>query len=175
MLHRFGGLRGLMNAAGCDLAEVPGATGNWARQLQAAHELFRRHQEEALLRGSPLTSPAESLAYLRAALRDRRREIFCCLFLDTRHRVVASEDLFQGSIDGACVYPRVVAEKALRHGAAAVIVAHNHPSGVAEPSLADQAITRRLKEALGLLEIRLLDHFVIGDGEPVSMASRGML
>ena len=101
--------------------------------------------------------------------------MFLGLFLDTRHRVIACEELFQGSIDGACVYPRVVAEKALRHGAAAVIVAHNHPSGVAEPSLADQAITRRLRDALGLLEIRLLDHFVIGDGTPVSLAARGLL
>ena len=113
--------------------------------------------------------------FLRARLRDRRREVFCGLFLDTRHRVVHWEELFLGSIDGACVYPRVVAEKALLLGAAAVIVAHNHPSGVCEPSLADQAITRRLKDALALLEIRLLDHFVVGEGMPVSLASRGML
>ena len=101
--------------------------------------------------------------------------MFQCLFLDTRHRVIHSEELFQGSIDGACVYPRVIAERALRHNAAAVIVAHNHPSGVTEPSLADQAITRRIKDALALLEIRLLDHFVIGEGSPVSMAARGMI
>ncbi len=87
----------------------------------------------------------------------------------------AFEELFHGTIDGATVYPRVVAEKALRHGAAALIAAHNHPSGINEPSLADQAITRRLKDALALLDIRLLDHFVIGDGQPVSMAARGMI
>lgn len=130
---------------------------------------------EGLSRGSALTSPADTLDYLQSTLQGRRREIFQCMFLDTRHRVICSEELFQGSIDGACVYPRVVAEHALRHNAAAVIVAHNHPSGVTEPSLADQAITRRLKDALALLEIRLLDHFVVGDGTPVSMASRGMI
>ena len=101
--------------------------------------------------------------------------MFACLFLDTRHRVIAFEELFRGTIDGATVYPRVVAERALMLGAAALNVAHNHPSGVSEPSLADQAITRRLKEALALLDIRLLDHFVIGDGQPVSMAARGMV
>lgn len=174
-LHLAGGLRKLLNACPLELAGLPGFEPRWARQIQAVRELHRRHLEEVLRRGAALTSPAETLEYLQTALRDRRREIFSCLFLDTRHRVMACDELFQGSIDGACVYPRVVAERALRYGAAAVIVAHNHPSGVTEPSLADQAITRRLKEALALLEIRLLDHFVIGDGEPVSMASRGML
>lgn len=175
ILDAFGGLRGLLDASTGELARVPGFSPRRVRQLGAVRELFRRQLEEGLRRGKALTSPADTLDYLRAALRDRRREIFTCLFLDTRHRVIACEELFQGSIDGACVYPRVVAEKALRHGAAAVIIAHNHPSGVTEPSLADQAITRRLKDALALLEIRLLDHFVIGEGEPVSMASRGML
>ncbi|KAA9131638.1 DNA repair protein RadC [Marinihelvus fidelis] len=174
-LRRFKGLRGLLDSEPADIARCPGFGAARATQLTAGRELFRRQLEQQLCRGRALTSPAETVDYLRAALRDRRREIFTGLFLDTRHRVIACEELFQGSIDGACVYPRVVAEKALRHAAAAVIVAHNHPSGVTEPSLADQAITRRLKDALGLLEIRLLDHFVIGEGEPVSMASRGML
>ena len=128
-----------------------------------------------LSRGEPLTNPGATADYLNAALRDRSREIFSCLFLDTRHRVIAFEELFQGSIDGACVYPRVVAERALQLGSAAVIVAHNHPSGVTEPSLSDQAITQRLRDALALLDIRLLDHFVVGDGHPVSMAERGMV
>lgn len=131
--------------------------------------------KQKLERGVSLTSPSMTLEYLQCCLKEKKHEIFHVLFLDTRHRVIAGEDLFQGSIDGASVYPRVVAERALRLGAAAIIVAHNHPSGINEPSLADQAITRRLKEALLLLEIRLLDHFVIGDGPPVSMASRGML
>lgn len=147
----------------------------WIRTFQIFGEIFTRQLAESLQRGTPLTSPADTLNYLQRCLQGRRREIFHCMFLDTRHRVICHEELFQGSIDGACVYPRVVAEHALRNNAAAVIVAHNHPSGVSEPSLADQAITRRLKDSLALLEIRLLDHFVIGDGKPVSMASRGML
>jgi DNA repair protein RadC len=147
----------------------------WIRMFQIFGEIFTRQLTESLKRGTPLTSPADTLDYLQRCLQGRRREVFHCMFLDTRHRVICHEELFQGSIDGACVYPRVVAEHALRNNAAAVIVAHNHPSGVSEPSLADQAITRRLKDSLALLEIRLLDHFVIGDGKPVSMASRGML
>jgi len=175
LLHCFGGLRGLQIASRLATGERDGLDDRDATLIRLAHELVRRQLEQSLQRGVALTSPAMTMEYLQTVLRDRRREIFTCLFLDTRHRVITSEDLFQGSIDGACVYPRVVAERALRLSAAAVIVAHNHPSGVSEPSLADQAITRRLKDALQLLEIRLLDHFVVGDGPPVSMASRGML
>jgi DNA repair protein RadC len=175
LLRSFGGLRGLQVASRMPSSERMGLDDRIAAQLQVAKELVRRQLKQSLQRGVSLTSPAMTIEYLQTILRDRKREIFTCLFLDTRHRVIAAEDLFQGSIDGACVYPRVVAERALRLSAAAVIVAHNHPSGVSEPSLADQAITRRLKDALLLLEIRLLDHFVVGDGPPVSMASRGML
>jgi len=175
LLESFGGLRGLLIASRLPANEREGLSDRVAMQLQLAHELVSRQLKQSLQRGVSLTSPAMTMEYLQTVLRDRRREIFTCLFLDTRHRVLAAEDLFQGSIDGACVYPRVVAERALRLSAAAVIVAHNHPSGISEPSLADQAITRRLKDALLLLEIRLLDHFVVGDGPPVSMASRGML
>ena len=175
LLQCFGGLRGLQMASRLAADEREGLDDQAAIQIRLAHELVHRQLKQSLQRGISLTSPAMTMEYLQTVLRDRRREIFTCLFLDTRHRVIASEDLFQGSIDGACVYPRIVAERALRLSAAAVIVAHNHPSGVSEPSLADQAITRRLKDALQLLEIRLLDHFVVGDGPPVSMASRGML
>ena len=175
LLQRFGSLRGLQVASRLTTLEREGLDDEAAFQIRLAHELVQRQLKQSLQRGVSLTSPAMTMEYLQTVLRDRRREIFTCLFLDTRHRVIASEDLFQGSIDGACVYPRIVAERALRLSAAAVIVAHNHPSGVSEPSLADQAITRRLKDALLLLEIRLLDHFVVGDGPPVSMASRGML
>lgn len=175
LLQRFGGLRGLQIASRLATAEREGLDDKAAALMRLAHELVRRQLKQTLQRGVSLTSPAMTMEYLQTVLRDRNREIFTCLFLDTRHRVISSENLFQGSIDGACVYPRVVAERALRLSAAAVIVAHNHPSGVSEPSLADQAITRRLKDALLLLEIRLLDHFVVGDGPPVSMASRGML
>ncbi len=175
LLQRFGGLRGLQIASRLPAGERKGLDDRAATRLRLAHELVQRQLKQSLQRGVSLTSPAMTMEYLQTVLRDRKREIFTCLFLDTRHRVIATEDLFQGSIDGACVYPRVVAERALRLGAAAVIVAHNHPSGISEPSLADQAITRRLKDALLLLEIRLLDHFVVGEGPPVSMASRGML
>jgi len=175
LLQRFGGLRGLQIASRLPAKEREGLDDRTANHIRLAHELVHRQLKQSLQRGISLTSPAMTMEYLQTVLRDRRREIFTCLFLDTRHRVIATEDLFQGSIDGACVYPRVVAERALRLSAAAVIVAHNHPSGISEPSLADQAITRRLKDALLLLEIRLLDHFVVGDGPPVSMASRGML
>lgn len=175
LLKCFGGLRGLQIASRMATEERKGLDDQAAFKILLANELVHRQLKQSLQRGVSLTSPAMTMEYLQTVLRDRNREIFTCLFLDTRHRVIASENLFQGSIDGACVYPRVVAERALRLSAAAVIVAHNHPSGVSEPSLADQAITRRLKDALLLLEIRLLDHFVVGDGAPVSMASRGML
>lgn len=175
LLQRYGGLRGLQVACRLPAKEREGIDDQMATNIRLAHELVRRQLKQSLQRGISLTSPAMTMEYLQTILRDRSREIFTCLFLDTRHRVIATENLFQGSIDGACVYPRVVAERALKLSAAAVIVAHNHPSGVSEPSLADQAITRRLKDALLLLEIRLLDHFVVGDGPPVSMASRGML
>ena len=175
LLSDFGGFRGLLQAGGDVLEQQPGLGPAKSGKLLAVLELSRRYLHETLERGKPLESPALTEQYLKSALRDHPHEVFACLFLDTRHRVIAFEELFHGTIDGATVYPRVVAEKALRHGAAALIAAHNHPSGVSEPSLADQAITRRLKEALALLDIRLLDHFVVGDGNPVSMAARGML
>ena len=174
-LARHDGLRGAISALRTGAFQAEGVGGNWLYILEVFTEVFSRQLHQGMKRGTALTSPSETLDYLQHILANRRREVFQCLFLDTRHRVICSKELFQGSIDGACVYPRVVAEHALRHNAAAVIVAHNHPSGVAEPSLADQAITRRLKDALALLEIRLLDHFVIGDGATVSMAARGML
>ena len=175
LLRDFGGLRGLLQARQATLLRQRGLGPAKSAQLLAVLELSRRHLHEMLVRGNPIESPEVTEQYLKSVLRDHPHEVFACLFLDTRHRVIAFEELFYGTIDGATVYPRVVAEKALRHGAAALIAAHNHPSGVSEPSLADQAITRRLKDALALLDIRLLDHFVIGDGRPVSMAARGML
>lgn len=171
-LTECGGVRGLFRSTAGPKTPLPNGVSS---RLRAAKELVMRSLRANLSRGEPLTNPGATADYLNAALRDRSREIFTCLFLDTRHRVIAFEELFQGSIDGACVYPRVVAERALQLGSAAVIVAHNHPSGVTEPSLSDQAITQRLRDALALLDIRLLDHFVVGDGHPVSMAERGMV
>jgi len=175
LLQDFGGLRGLLQAGRVALEARRGLGPAKTAKLLAVLELSRRYLHQVLVRGDPLESPGATEQYLKSVLRDHPNEVFACLFLDTRHRVIAFEELFYGTIDGATIYPRVVAEKALRHGAAALIVAHNHPSGISEPSLADQAITRRLKDALALLDIRLLDHFVVGDGAPVSMAARGML
>ena len=175
LLDTFGGLRGLLQAGRAALEKQQGLGPAKTAKLLAVLELSRRYLDEMLMRSDPLESPDVTEQYLKSALRDCSNEVFACLFLDTRHRVIAFEELFHGTIDGATVYPRVVAEKALRHGAAALIVAHNHPSGVSEPSLADQAITRRLKDALALLDIRLLDHFVVGEGTPVSMAARGLM
>lgn len=175
LLEKLGGLRGLFRAGWSTLLDQPGLGPAKSAQLLAVTELARRHLYETVKRSPPLESPGDTQRYLQCVLRDKPNEVFACLFLDSRHRVIAFEELFQGTIDGATVYPRVVAERALRLGAAALIVAHNHPSGVCEPSMADQAITRRLKDALDLLDIRLLDHFVVGDGQPVSMAARGLL
>jgi len=175
LLRDFGGLRGLLQAGRDALEAQRGLGPAKTAKLMAVLELSRRYLHQVLVRGDPLESPGATEQYLKSVLRDHANEVFACLFLDTRHRVIAFEELFYGTIDGATVYPRVVAEKALRYGAAALIVAHNHPSGISEPSLADQAITRRLKDALALLDIRLLDHFVVGEGAPVSMAARGML
>lgn len=175
LLAALGGLRGLFAADWSTLEAEPGLGPAKSAQLIAAVELARRHLLETIKRSPPLESPGDTRRYLQCVLRDKPNEVFACLFLDSRHRLIAFEELFQGTIDGATVYPRVVAERALKLGAAALIVAHNHPSGVCEPSMADQAITRRLKDALDLLDIRLLDHFVVGDGQPVSMAARGLL
>ena len=144
-------------------------------QLHAALELGRRYLESSISRGQVLASPKDTRDYLRAKLRAYPYEVFACLFLDNRHRVICFEELFTGTIDGASVHPREIVRRALFHNAAATIFAHNHPSGVAEPSHADEAITKRLQAALALVDVRVLDHFVVGDQETVSMAERGLL
>lgn len=125
--------------------------------------------------GRVLSKPDETRDFLRLRLADYRNEVFGCLFLDNRHRIIAVRELFQGTIDGASVYPRVVVQQAMEVNAAAMVFFHNHPSGVAEPSHADEAITRRLKDALALVDVRVLDHFVVSAGESVSFAERGLL
>ncbi len=125
--------------------------------------------------GRVLSKPDETRDFLRLRLADYRNEVFGCLFLDNRHRIIAVRELFQGTIDGASVYPRVVVQQAMEANAAAMVFFHNHPSGVAEPSHADEAITRRLKDALALVDVRVLDHFVVSAGESVSFAERGLL
>lgn len=175
LLARFGGLRPLLAADCPTLCSALGVGPAKYALLQAALELARRRMAERLRRESSLTSPESARQYLRAWLQDRPCEVFCCLFLDTRHRVLKAEELFRGTIDGASVHPREVVRTALTHNAAAVIVAHNHPSGVAEPSRADELLTRRLKDALALVDIRLLDHIVVGEVHAVSLAERGLI
>ncbi|KIZ52042.1 MULTISPECIES: RadC family protein [Pseudomonadaceae] len=175
LLGEFGSLRALLEA---DLAAFSAHLGLGPAkfsQLQAVLEMGRRHLAEGLKRDSALESPQQVRDYLKARLRHEPHEIFGCLFLDTRHRVLAFEALFHGTIDGASVYPRQVVKRALAHNAAAVILTHNHPSGIAEPSQADRLLTTRLKDALALIDVRVLDHFIVGDGEPLSMAEYGWL
>ena len=175
LLTRFGGLRALLATEREVLCAVPGLGNAKVAQLLAALELGHRHLGEAINRGATLESAGDTRAYLRARLRDLNHEVFCGLFLDNRHRVIAFEQLFAGTLNGTAVYPREVVKHALRHNAAAVIFAHNHPSGVAEPSRADEVLTARLKEALALVDIQVLDHLVVGDGEMVSFSERGLL
>ncbi len=131
--------------------------------------------EEQHLPGETLGSPEDTRGYLRILLAERKNEVFGCLFLDNKHRIIALRELFQGTIDGSSVHPRIVVQKALELNAAAIAFFHNHPSGVAEPSRADEAITRRLKEALALVDVRVLDHFVVTAGESVSFAELGLI
>ena len=175
LLMRFGGLRPLIKADQQAFCQQLGLGPAKYVQLQAVLEISRRCQAEQLQRDSALTSPDLVRDYLQLQLSDRSREVFACLLLDSQHRVICFEELFQGTIDSATVHPREVVKLALSHNAAAIILAHNHPSGVAEPSLADQNITQRIRDALNLVDIRLLDHMVVGSGVTVSLAERGLI
>ena len=173
-LAAAGGLRELLDDPDDRLRLFLLRTEDRAR-VHAIHELHARWMEAGLHRDGALTSSDHTRRYLEARLRGRRNEVFVAVFLDSRHQPIAYEELFQGTVDGAGVYPRVVVRRALMHNAAALVVAHAHPSGVAEPSPADRGVTRRLAEALALVDVRLIDHFVVGDGEVVSFAERGLL
>lgn len=175
LLQEYGSLRALLAAERERFCRSHGLGDAKYVQLQAVLEMARRHFAEALQRGNALTSPDLTRAYLSAQLRGYSHEVFGCLFLDNQHRVIQWEEMFRGTIDGASVYPREVARRALFHHAAAVIFAHNHPSGVSEPSQADKMITEKLHQALGLFDIRVLDHFIIGDGAPFSFAEHGLI
>ncbi len=172
LLADYGPLRSLLERAPADLVKLPGLGPARACQLAATLELCSRYLAAGLERGDALTDPQAAGRYFAQRLRGHPNEIFAAMFLDTRHRALAFEELFRGTVDGAEVHPREVVRRALAHNAAAVIVGHNHPSGSAEPSAADRAVTARLKQALALVDVRLLDHFVIGDGAPVSLAAR---
>jgi DNA repair protein RadC len=175
LLKQHGGLRTLLGLDQAEFCATRGLGPAKYVQLQAVLELARRYLEETLQRGDAIQSVADTHRYLMAKMRHHPHEVFAVLFLDNKHRVIQYEELFFGTIDSSSVHPRQVVKRALYHNAAAVIVAHNHPSGVAEPSRADELITLRLKEALALLDVRLLDHVVIGDGDVVSLAARGVI
>jgi len=175
LLQEIGDLRSLQSAPAAALPEQIGVGPAKRASLQAAAEVGRRLQGMSLRRGQSIGAPSDVQDAMRARLRDRQNEVFSALFLDARHQVIAVEDLFNGSLTGAAVYVGEVVKRALRLGAAALVVAHNHPSGVAEPSAADREITERLRQALSLVEIRLLDHVVVGDVDTVSFAERGWL
>lgn len=175
LLTHYGSLRALLQAPRVEFCAAHGLGDAKYVQLQAVLEMARRHLWEGIQRDDTLRDPADTRRYVAARLRDYGHEVFACLYLDNRHRVIHFEELFRGTIDGASVHPREVVKRALHHNAAAVILAHNHPSGVAEPSRADQTLTQRLKDALALVDIRVLDHIVVGDNGTVSFAERGLL
>lgn len=175
LLLRFGSLRALLAAPQAQFCAAKGLGTAKYVQLQAVLEIARRHLGEVLAAGDALASPQATRQYLAARLRGLDHEVFGALFLDAQHRVITWAELAHGTLDGASVYPREVVKAALQHRAAAVIFAHNHPSGVAEPSAADRMLTERLKAALAMIDVRVLDHFVVGEGTPLSFAERGWL
>lgn len=175
LLQQFGNLGALLSADQQSFCAARGLGEAKYVQLQAVLELGRRHLGEQLQREHVFASPTAVAAFLLAQLRHCHQEVFGALFLDAQHRLIAWEKLFYGTVDGASVHPREVVRRALYHNAAAVIFAHNHPSGVAEPSDADRHITRQLREALALMDVRVLDHLVVGAGCTVSLAERGFL
>lgn len=175
LLNDFGSLRALLEADLEGFSQRLGLGPAKYAQLQATLEIAKRHLAERLMRDSALESPQAVRDYLKAQLRHEPHEVFGCLFLDTKNRVIAFEVLFHGSIDSASVYPRQLVKRALFHNAAAVILTHNHPSGVSEPSQADKLLTERIQSALALVEVRVLDHFIVGEGEPLSMAEHGLI
>ena len=175
LLGHFCGIAGLAQAPEQRVLAWPGIGPAKYACLRAGLELARRQALHRVRRGDALGSPGDTLRFLQHHLGGHSREVFSCLFLDSQNRVLRCEDLFFGTLDGAAVYPREVAVRALQYGAAAVIFAHNHPSGVAEPSSADRRITERLCAALALLDIRVLDHVIVGSGGEFSFAEQGLL
>lgn len=175
LLSTFGGLRQILEADRRTFCTARGLGDAKFTQLQAVLEMGRRHLSAVMERGDGFSNPLMVKDYLRAELRHQPREVFSMLLLDNQHRLLGYHELFHGTIDGASVYPREVVKLALAHNAAAVILAHNHPSGIAEPSQADKRITTRLQEALGLVDIRVLDHMVVGESQVLSFAEHGLL
>lgn len=175
LLQQFGGLRQLFDASQQTFCQQHGLGVAKFVQLQAVLEMARRHLLEKLSVGDALTSPMDTRNYLISRMRDYPKEVFACLLLDSRHRIIKLEELFFGTINCANVHPREVVKCALAANAAAIILVHNHPSGDAQPSAADKSITQRLVAALLLMDIRVLDHIIVGDGETFSFAEHGLL
>lgn len=175
LLSNFGSLRALLESDEADFCAAYGLGRAKYVQLQAVLEMAKRHLHSTLQKSDALEKPQQVKHYLQTMLRQHKREVFACLLLDNRHRVIAYEELFAGTINAAAIYPREVVTTVLKHNAAAVIFSHNHPSGIAEPSKADEAITERLIQALSAIDVRVLDHMVVGEGEVVSFAERGLL
>ena len=175
LLSQIGGLARIASASASDLGRIHGIGPARIATIKAAVELGRRYLEAPGEARRSLKAPGDAARFFKARLSDLPHEVFGCLFLDTRHRLIHYEELFRGTVDGATVYPREVLKRSLHHNATAVIIGHNHPSGVAEPSEADRSITLRLARALALVDIRLLDHLVVSRDGHVSLAERGWI
>jgi len=174
LVKEFKGVSGVLEA-GARLGAIKGLGPAKAAQFAAAVELARRSLQEKMKENSALTSPGAVRDYLRLALSRREEEVFVCIWLDAQHKVIEVEQPFTGTLTQTSVYPREIVKSALARNAAAVIFAHNHPSGVAQPSQADELLTRNLKEALALVEVKVLDHFIIAGNQAISFAERGLL
>jgi DNA repair protein RadC len=175
LLARFGRVSRVLSAAQGELDPVPGVGAAKYAQIAAVMELARRALSEEMRARDSLASPAAVRGYLRLHMQELAHECFYCVFLDAQNRVIAAEQLFRGTLTQTSVYPREVVKHALGHNAAAVILAHNHPSGVAEPSIQDQALTRTLSESLALVDVKVLDHFIVAPGACLSFAERGLI
>lgn len=175
LLTEFGSLRNIMKANLEQFCQGEGLGSAKFAQLQAVLEMSRRHLHEQMLKSDVLTSPEASRQFLQSKMRDYDHEVFAALLLDNKHQVICFKELFSGTLNGASVYPREVVKLVLQENAAAVIFAHNHPSGDASPSQADRQITLKLKEALALIDVRVLDHFIVGNNEGFSFAEHGLL
>ncbi len=174
-IARFGSLNGLLGAPAGAIRSMPGFGPAKCAQLLAVTELARRALREDVRREQLFDSPEKVRAYLRLRIGRLPHEVFAVLFLDAQHRLIADEELFRGTLTQTSVYPREVVRRALQHNAAAVILAHNHPSGLAEPSRADELLTRSLRQALDLVDVRVLDHLIVAGAGAVSFAERGLL
>ena len=176
LIGHFGSLNRLFSATLAELSVIPGMGPAKYVQLQAVLEMSRRALSEELKTNNTLSTPGAVRDFLRLQLAGLPQEVFFALWLDAQNRLIAPEELFRGTLTQTSVYPREVVKKALQHNAAAVVLAHNHPSGVSEPSSADEFLTRELKQALALVDVRVLDHFIVaGQSRPLSFAERGLL